>query len=72
MRQPPKRPTPSAEPSELLADEAGALQIGPTDKGMVRIILTTTAGVVELDFPPEEAREIAQELSAAADIAGSV
>lgn len=56
-------------PSDLRDDEAGAVQIGPTDHAMVRIILTTGAGVFELDFPPDEAREIAIELNAAADIA---
>ena len=58
-----------AQGAELLDGEAGALQIGPTELGMVRIILTTESGVVELDFPPEEAVEIAQEMSAAAEIA---
>lgn len=66
-----KKPRPRApEPRELLDDEAGAVQIGPTDQGMVRIILTTQAGVFELDFPPEEAREIAEELTAAAEMCG--
>ncbi len=69
MAEPPKRRPRGATPTELLADEAGAVQIGPTDQAMVRIILTTQNGVFELDFPPEEAREIAQELVAAAEIA---
>lgn len=66
-----KRRKGGAETPPLLEDEAGAVQIGPTDQSMVRIILTTGSGVFELDYPPEEAREIAQELIAAADIADS-
>lgn len=52
----------------LRDDEAGAVQIGPTDTGMVRLIVTTRQGVFELDFEPDEAREIAAELGSAADI----
>ncbi len=51
----------------LRDDEAGALQIGPTDSGMVRFIITTRDGVFELDFEPDEAEDIADELTAAAD-----
>lgn len=47
-------------------EDEGALRIGATDRGMVRLILTTRAGVVELDYPPEDAREIAEEMRAAA------
>lgn len=54
---------------ELREGEAGALQIGPTDKGMVRFIITTPSGTHEFDFPPEEAEDIAQEVMAAADAA---
>ncbi|MCI4664861.1 MAG: DUF6324 family protein [Neomegalonema sp.] len=54
---------------DLLDGEAGALQIGPTELGMVRLIITTQSGVLELDYPPEEAKEIAQELTAAAELA---
>lgn len=64
-RATPKPPAPIA----LGDDEAGALQIGPTDQGMVRLIIATHAGVIELDYEPEEAAEIADELRAAADIA---
>ncbi|MEE9454126.1 MAG: DUF6324 family protein [Paracoccaceae bacterium] len=47
------------------SDIAANLQIGPTDKGMVRLFIE--AGDVELpmDFTPEEAEEIATELQAA-------
>ena len=48
------------------SDIAGNIQIGPTDRGMVRLYVE--AGSVELpfDFDPEEAEEIAEELRAAA------
>lgn len=65
----PERPNPAPTTADLAPDEAGALRIGPTDQGMVRFIITTQNGVVELDYPPEDAREIAAELTAAADIA---
>lgn len=46
------------------------LQIGPTDKGMVRLFVETSAGVeIPMDFDPEEAEEIAEELIAAAQAA---
>ncbi|MEM9725454.1 MAG: DUF6324 family protein [Pseudomonadota bacterium] len=63
------RPAPQDPPAQqdaLAPDEAGALRIGATDQGMVRLILTTPAGVVDLDFAPEDAEEIAEELRAAA------
>ncbi len=44
------------------------LQIGPTDQGMVRLI--EGSGIeVPLDFEPEEAEEIAEEIRAAAALA---
>ena len=51
--------------------EAG-IQIGPTDNGMVRIF--TVAGDMEIpmDFDPEEADEIAEEIRAAAIAARAV
>ncbi len=45
--------------------EAG-LQIGPTDKGMVRLFVTGEGLEVPMDFDPEEAEEIAEEIRAAA------
>ncbi|MBL4917704.1 DUF6324 family protein [Szabonella alba] len=46
------------------------LQIGPTDQGMVRIYVEAEGGVeLPLDFDPEEAEEIAEELMAAAQAA---
>ncbi len=46
------------------------LQIGPTSLGMVRIYVEAEGGVeLPLDFDPEEALEIAEEIRAAAEIA---
>jgi hypothetical protein len=42
------------------------LQIGPTTLGMVRIYLEGNGIDLPLDFEPEEAEEIAEELRAAA------
>ena len=42
------------------------LQIGPTDRGMVRIYVEAPGGIeIPMDFEPEEAEEIAEELKAA-------
>jgi hypothetical protein len=52
------------------SDIAANLQIGPTDAGMVRIYIEAEGGVeLPLDFDPEEAEEIAEELRAAAEAA---
>lgn len=48
--------------TELAAD----LQIGPTTLGMVRIYIETASAQIPMDFEPEEAEEIADELRAAA------
>lgn len=45
------------------------LQIGPTDKGMVRIFIESQGVEVPMDFDPEEAEEIAEEIRAAAQAA---
>ena len=42
------------------------LQIGPTDQGMVRLFIQAGDMEVPMDFSPEEAREIAEEIAAAA------
>lgn len=42
------------------------LQIGPTSLGMVRIYIEGDGIEVPMDFAPEEAEEIAEELKAAA------
>ena len=52
------------------SDIAANIQIGPTDQGMVRIYIEAEGGVqLPLDFDPEEADEIAEELRAAAEAA---
>ena len=45
------------------------LQIGPTDRGMVRIFVTGGGAEIPMDFDPSEAREIAEEITAAAKAA---
>ncbi|MCB1367185.1 MAG: hypothetical protein KDK00_05450 [Rhodobacteraceae bacterium] len=45
---------------------AANLQIGPTTAGMVRIYVDGPGIDLPLDFDPEEAEEIAEELRAAA------
>lgn len=52
---------------------AANLQIGPTDHGMVRIYVEAEGGVeLPLDFDPDEAEEIAEELRAAAEAARAI
>ena len=46
-------------------DEAG-IQIGPTDRGMVRVYVNGPEVDLPMDFDPDEADEIADELKAAA------
>jgi hypothetical protein len=48
------------------------MQIGPTDAGMVRIFIESQGIEVPMDFEPEEAEEIAEEIRAAAQAARSV
>jgi hypothetical protein len=45
------------------------LQIGPTELGMVRIFVESQGIEVPMDFDPEEAEEIAEEIRAAAEAA---
>ncbi|MEL6913410.1 MAG: DUF6324 family protein [Pseudomonadota bacterium] len=45
------------------------LQIGPTDQGMVRLFIEAGGTEIPMDFEPGEAREIAEELLAAAQAA---
>lgn len=45
------------------------LQIGPTDQGMVRLFVEASGVEIPMDFTPEEAEEIAAEISAAAKAA---
>ncbi|MFC3568230.1 DUF6324 family protein [Paracoccus sp. TOH] len=51
---------------------AANLQIGPTDRGMVRIYVEAEGVDLPLDFDPDEAEEIAEELLAAAEAARSM
>lgn len=51
---------------------AANLQVGPTDQGMVRIYLEAEGIDLPLDFDPEEATEIAEELLAAAEAARQI
>ena len=48
------------------------MQIGPTDLGMVRIFIEAGGVEVPMDFEPEEAEEIAEEIKAAAMAARGV
>ena len=45
------------------------LQVGPTDQGMVRIYIQGDGVDLPMDFDPEEATEIAEELMAAVEAA---
>ncbi|ABD56322.1 DUF6324 family protein [Jannaschia sp. CCS1] len=47
-------------------DMSADLQIGPTDRGMVRIYIAGDNIDLPMDFDPEEAEDIAEELRAAA------
>jgi len=49
-------------PSDIVAD----IQIAPTSEGGVRIFVSAGKIEIPMDFSPEEAREIAEELRAAA------
>ena len=52
------------------SDISADIQIGPTDQGMVRIYIEAQSGIeLPLDFDPEEAEEIAEELRVAAEAA---
>ncbi|MEM6740641.1 MAG: DUF6324 family protein [Pseudomonadota bacterium] len=48
------------------SDISANLQIGPTTLGMVRIYVEAQGVELPLDFDPDEAEEIAEELRAAA------
>ena len=48
------------------------LQIGPTDHGMVRLFIEAGEIEIPMDFDPEEADEIAEEIRAAAQMARGV
>lgn len=46
-----------------------SLQIGPTEKGMVRLFVSNSSIEIPMDFEPDEAREIADEILSAAKVA---
>ncbi|MGH1577501.1 DUF6324 family protein [Planktotalea sp.] len=48
------------------------MQIGPTDAGMVRIFIEGDGIEIPMDFDPEEAEEIAEEIRAAASRARNI
>ena len=48
------------------SDIEANLQIGPTDTGFVRIYIEANGVEIPMDFDPEEAEEIAEEMRAAA------
>ena len=51
------------------SDIEANLQIGPTDIGMVRIYASAGQTEIPMDFDPEEAEEIAEEIKLAAQAA---
>ena len=51
------------------SDLEANLQIGPTDIGMVRIYVSGGGSEIPMDFDPEEADEIAEEIKLAAQAA---
>ncbi len=48
------------------SDVEANLQVGPTDTGMVRIFIESDGIELPMDFTPEDAEEIAEEIFAAA------
>ena len=48
------------------SDVAANMQIGPTDQGMVRIFIEADGIEVPMDFEPDEALEVADEIRDAA------
>jgi hypothetical protein len=54
------------------SDIAANLQIGPTSVGMVRIYIEGEGVDLPLDFDPDEAEEIAEELRGAARAARAI
>jgi hypothetical protein len=51
------------------SDVSADLQIGPTSTGDVRIYVKTDKFDIPMDFSPDDAEEIAEELRAAAGLA---
>ncbi len=53
-------------------DVEANFQIGPTDSGMVRLFVQAGDQEIPMDFEPDEADEIAEEIKAAAVAARAV
>jgi preprotein translocase subunit SecD len=53
-------------------DVEANMQIGPTEAGMVRIFIEAGGTEIPMDFEPEEAEEIAEELRAGAMAARAI
>ena len=51
------------------SDIVANFQIGPTDQGMVRLYVEAPGIEIPMDFEPDEARDIAEEILAAAKAA---
>ena len=49
-----------------------SLQIGPTENGMVRLYVSNNSIEIPMDFEPDEAREIADEILCAAKVAAEL
>ena len=49
------------------SDTAASLVVGPTSLGMVRIVVESEGVDLPMDFEPDEALEIAEELRVAAE-----
>ena len=49
------------------SDDEADLQIGATDQGMVRLYISSSSIDLPMDFEPEDAIEIAEEIMAAAE-----
>ena len=49
-----------------------SLQIGPTETGMVRLYVSNNSIEIPMDFEPDEAREIADEILSAAKVAAEL
>lgn len=54
------------------SDIEANMQIGPTEIGMVRIFIEANGVEIPMDFDPDEAEEIADEIKAAALAARSL
>ena len=51
------------------SDNVADIQIGPTNKGMVRIFVSSDKIEIPMDFSPEEAINIAEEIKVSAETA---